>query len=111
MKIIHAYVRHSQAEHVIAALAEAGCRTLSVLEVRGITHDVPPDRLDVAVDLAQRFEHMVKLEIVCDDDAALEWSGTIVNAARTNRPGDGLVAILPVEHLQPVRDMPGTSLE
>ena len=46
MKAIHAYVRRGIAEQVIGALLSSGCRTFSVLDVRGIAHDAEPSELD-----------------------------------------------------------------
>lgn len=97
MKAIHGYVRQSLAEHVIAELIAAGCHTMSVLDVRGIADEQAVRDLDYSVELAQRIEHMTKLEIIASDGDAERWAVLIGRHARTGRPGDGLVCILPVE--------------
>lgn len=97
MKAIHAYVRRGIAEQVIGALLSSGCRTFSVLDVRGIAHDAEPSELDYSVSLAQRVEHVVKIEIVAGDADAASWASVIVKAAHTGHRGDGLVSVLPVE--------------
>ena len=96
MKAIHCYIRQSLAEHVIAELMAAGCHTISVIDVRGIGDEQVED-LDYSIALAQRIEHVAKLEIVASDDDAERWALLIGRHARTGRPGDGLVCILPVE--------------
>lgn len=97
MKAIHAYVRRGRAEHVIAALVSSGCHTFSVLDVRGIAHEVDDTELDYSVALAQRVEHVVKIEIVARDADVSSWAAVIVKEARTGNRGDGLVSVLPVE--------------
>ena len=97
MKAIHAYVRRELAEHVIAALVEAGCHTFSVLDVQGIAHDVASVALDYSVSLAQRVEHVIKIEIIASDADAARWARLISQAAHTGHPGDGLVSVLPVD--------------
>lgn len=99
MKAIHAYVRKSLAEHIIGALVTAGCRSMSIIDVRGITHDVAPKSLDYSVELAQRVEHVVKIEIVCTDTDAARWTPLLISNASTGQPGDGLVCILPIEQV------------
>ena len=98
MKAIHAYVRKSLAEHIIGALVNAGCRSMSILDVRGITHDVAPKSLDYSVELAQRVEHVVKIEIICTDMDAARWTPVVIDSAFTGHPGDGLLCVLPVEN-------------
>ena len=97
MKSIHAYVRRGRAEHVIAALMSSGCHTFSVLEVRGIAHEVDDTELDYSVALAQRVEHVVKIEIIARDADTASWTSVIVKAAYTGHSGDGLVSVLPVD--------------
>ncbi len=97
MKAIHAYVRQQLAEHIVGALVAAGCSKMSVLDVRGITHDTTQRSLDYSVELAQRVEHVVKIEIICTDDDAARWTPLLIASASTRQPGDGLVCVLPVE--------------
>jgi nitrogen regulatory protein P-II 1 len=97
MKAIHSYIRQSLAEQVIGALVSAGCTTISVIEVRGIADHQEVKDLDYSVALAQRIEHVTKLEIVASDENADRWASVIASSARTGHPGDGLVCVLPVE--------------
>ena len=97
MKAIHAYVRRGRAEHVIAALVSAGCHTFSVLDVQGIAHEVDDTELDYSVALAQRVEHVVKIEIIARDADVASWASVIEKSAYTGNRGDGLVSVFPVE--------------
>jgi nitrogen regulatory protein PII len=97
MKAIHAYLRRSRAEHVIRELVAAGCHTISVIDVRDIIDHEEMKDLDYSVALAQRIEHVTKLEIFASDGNAARWAGLITASARTGQPGDGLVCVLPVE--------------
>ncbi|NUQ11063.1 MAG: P-II family nitrogen regulator [Gemmatimonadaceae bacterium] len=97
MKALHAYIRRHRAEHVIAALVASGCRTFSILDVRGIAHGAADGELDYSVALAQRVEHVVKIEIVANDADAARWAPLVVQAAYTGHRGDGLVWIFPVD--------------
>jgi nitrogen regulatory protein PII len=97
MKAIHAYIRQSLAEHVIAELVAAGCCTMSVLDVRGVVDHRDMKDLDYSIALAQRIEHITKLEILATDENAARWAAVITHSARTGQPGDGLVCLLGVE--------------
>lgn len=96
MRVIHAYIRRALAARVIGKLEEAGCRTLSILEVRGLTPDVASAGLDPSVEFAQSVEAMVKLEIVGREEDVTRWADVIARAAHTGKAGDGLVTVLPV---------------
>lgn len=97
MKAVHGYIRQSLAEHVIGELVSAGCHTISVIDVRGIVDTQEVKNLDYSIALAQRFEHVTKLEILATDEDAERWASVIEQSARTGQPGDGLVCVLPIE--------------
>ncbi|MEW5917246.1 MAG: P-II family nitrogen regulator [Gemmatimonadota bacterium] len=102
MRVVHAYIRRALAARVIGQLQEAGCRTLSILEVRGLTPDVAASGLDPSVEFAQSVEAMIKLEIVGSDEDVARWADVIARAAHTGKAGDGLVAVLPVHSAMPI---------
>lgn len=108
MKAIHGYIRQSLAEHVIAELIAEGCHKMSVLDVRGVTDVHAVKDMDYSVALAQRIEHLTKLEIIASDADAERWAALIAHLAKTGRPGDGLVCILPVDIVLRIDDA-GTS--
>ena len=49
------------------------------------------------------FVPKIKLEILVDDSQALDLVDELVQAARTEKIGDGKVWVLPVEHLVRIR--------
>lgn len=102
MRALHAYIREHLADNVIGSLQSAGCHTLSVLEVRGISPGVGRDATEPSAALAQQIERVVKLEIVGSDDETAEWASVIQSAARTGRAGDGLVCIMPLLSAVPI---------
>lgn len=103
MKAIQAYVRRHLAPHVINRLREAGCHTLSVLDISGITPDISPDALDPSAALEHAVEAISKLEIIAPDESVPLWTDVIVRTAFTGRPGDGLVVVLAVESATRIR--------
>lgn len=97
MKEIRAYVREKMANHVIEQLEKHGCLDFAILEVRGITSGLAKEAYDFSVSLGQRFERLVKFEVICRDANAERIAALVRTAASTGHEGDGMVFIAPVD--------------
>ena len=97
MKMVVAMIRPEKLEDVKRALEEKGIIPMTVTEVKGrgeqkgITLQFRGKTMEV--DLLNK----IKIEIVVDDEMVDTVVQTIVNSARTGKPGDGRIFVLPVE--------------
>ncbi len=103
LKKIEAIIRPERFEKVKEALEKQGYYAMTVIEVRGrgeqrgITLQYRGS--EVKVDLLPK----VKIEIVAEDKDVDKIVEIITSAARTGKPGDGRIFILPVEKAVKVR--------
>ena len=103
MKLILAIIRPEKLDDVKRALEEAGIYPLTVVEVRGrgeqkgitIMYRGRP----INIDLIPKVE----LQIVVKDEDVEKVVDIITKTARTGRPGDGRIFIIPVEESIRVR--------
>jgi len=93
MKKIEAVIQPHKFEEVKEALKNIGITGMTVLEARGHGrqkgHKEVYRGMEYQVDLLPK----VKLEIVAPDDRLEEVIGTLVNAARTGKIGDGKIFV------------------
>jgi nitrogen regulatory protein P-II 1 len=60
-------------------------------------------------DLANPGDPHIQIEVFADADRVEEIVHTIMETARTGRPGDGIIAVLPVERMYRIRTKNGSS--
>jgi nitrogen regulatory protein P-II 1 len=93
VKKIEAVIQPHKFEDVKEALKNIGITGMTVLEARGHGrqkgHKEVYRGMEYQVDLLPK----VKLEIVAPDDRLEEVIGTLVNAARTGKIGDGKIFV------------------
>jgi nitrogen regulatory protein P-II 1 len=94
MKIVTAIVRTSALEKVLASLQEAGIRGLTISEVRGLGHEVH---------MYTPYEVHSRIEIIMPDREVEKVISAIVENAHTGFPGDGMVAVAPVDYVVKIR--------
>ena len=97
--LIVAIIRTPALEATVTALQRIGVRGITVFKGKGFgEHPISHNFLsrDWAAD-------EVKIEIYAGRDQAERIAATIIDAAHSGAPGDGLVAILPVERVFSVR--------
>lgn len=83
-------------ERVEQALREAGVKGVSVTKVKGYG--------EYSNFYAQdRMVGHARIEIFTSAEEAGQIADILIDAAHTGTPGDGIVAILPVEHLLRIR--------
>ncbi len=83
MKEIKAYVRVHMVDKVIRGLEEAGFTDMTVIDVQAIRKGLRDEDLDYAVELAERYMSVAKLEIVVRDR---DVEGVRCGSAPTSAP-------------------------
>lgn len=93
---VTAIIQTTMLETVERALQEAGVKGISVTRVKGFGEYANFYAQDGMVSHA-------RIEIFTSAEKAGRIADAIMDAAHTGVPGDGIVAILPVEHLMRIR--------
>lgn len=97
MKKVEAIIKPFKLDDVKEALQDVGVQGLSVTEIKGFGRQKGHTELYRGAEYVVDFLPKVKVEMVLPDeqvDAAVE---AIVNAARTEKIGDGKIFVSPVE--------------
>lgn len=97
MKKIEAVIKPFKLDEVKEALQDVGVQGLSVIEVKGFGRQKGHTELYRGAEYVVDFLPKVKIEIVLDDDMVDAAVDAIVNAAKTEKIGDGKIFISPVE--------------
>lgn len=102
---IKAFVRVNMVDKVLQALETAGISNISVIDVRAIWTDKRerPREMHYSMELAERYMNVAKVETLVRDADGDRVMELIREAARTGRPGDGMVYALPVRSAIHVR--------
>ncbi|MFT4151193.1 MAG: P-II family nitrogen regulator [Paracoccaceae bacterium] len=103
MKKIEAIIKPFKLDEVKEALQEAGIQGLSVTEVKGFGRQKGHTELYRGAEYVVDFLPKVKIEVVLSDDMVDIAVEAIVNAARTDKIGDGKIFISPVEQAIRIR--------
>ena len=103
MKLVTAVIKPHKLDDVKEALKAAGVQGMTVDEVKGFGrqggHTEVYRGAEYTIDLLPK----VRVEVVVDDTAADAVADAIVNAARTDKIGDGKVWITPVDRIVRIR--------
>lgn len=103
MKKIEAIIKPFKLDEVKEALQDVGIQGLSVIEVKGFGRQKGHTELYRGAEYVVDFLPKVKIEVVLDDDqidAAIE---AIIEAAKTDKIGDGKIFVTPVEQAIRIR--------
>ena len=103
MKKIEAIIKPFKLDEVKEALQEAGIQGLSVLEVKGFGRQKGHTELYRGAEYVVDFLPKVKIDVVIDDDQVDQAIEAIVEAARTDKIGDGKIFVSPVEQAIRIR--------
>ncbi|MDZ7709201.1 P-II family nitrogen regulator [Roseovarius ramblicola] len=103
MKKIEAIIKPFKLDEVKEALQEAGIQGLSVIEVKGFGRQKGHTELYRGAEYVVDFLPKVKIDVVVDDDQVEGAIEAIVDAARTDKIGDGKIFVSPVEHAIRIR--------
>jgi nitrogen regulatory protein P-II 1 len=97
MKKIEAIVKPHKLDDVKDALNELGVQGMTVSDVRGFGRQKGHTEIYRGAEYTVDFTPKVKVEIVLDDDIAEKAVDAIVEAARTDKIGDGKVFVSDIE--------------
>jgi len=103
MKKIEAIIKPFKLDEVKEALQEAGIQGLSVIEGKGYGRQKGHTELYRGAEYVVDFLPKVKIDVVVDDDQVEGAIEAIVDAARTDKIGDGKIFVSPVEHAIRIR--------
>ena len=103
MKKIEAIIKPFKLDEVKEALQEVGVQGLSVIEVKGFGRQKGHTELYRGAEYIVDFLPKVKIEVVLDDDQVEPAIEAIVDAAKTEKIGDGKIFVSPVEQALRIR--------
>jgi len=93
MKKIEAIIKPFKLDEVKEALQEIGIQGLSVTEVKGFGRQKGHTELYRGAEYVVDFLPKVKIEVVLSDDMAEAAIDAIIDAAKTDKIGDGKIFI------------------
>ncbi len=103
MKKIEAIIKPFKLDEVKEALQDVGVQGLSVIEVKGFGRQTGHTELYRVAEYVVDFLPKVKVEVVLDDDQVDQAIEAIVDAAKTDKIGDGKIFVSPVEQAIRIR--------
>ncbi|MDA0319159.1 MAG: P-II family nitrogen regulator [Paracoccaceae bacterium] len=103
MKKIEAIIKPFKLDEVKEALQDVGVQGLSVIEVKGFGRQKGHTELYRGAEYIVDFLPKVKIEVVLDDDQVDAAIEAIVDAARTEKIGDGKIFVSPIEQALRIR--------
>lgn len=103
MKKITAIIKPHKLEEVRAALSEIDIKGMTVCEVKGFGRQKGHIELYRGTEYAVEFVVKTKLEIVVDDERVDNVVDTIIEAAKTNKIGDGKIFVTSVNQVVRIR--------
>ena len=103
MKKIEAIIKPFKLDEVKEALQDVGVQGLSVIEVKGFGRQKGHTELYRGAEYVVDFLPKVKIEVVLDDDQVDAAIEAIVDAAKTEKIGDGKIFVSSVEQAIRIR--------
>jgi nitrogen regulatory protein P-II 1 len=103
VKLVVAVVKPFKLDDVKEAVQAIGVQGMTITEVQGFGRQRGHTEVYRGAEYQIDFVPKIKLEILVDDSLALDVVDELVQAARTEKIGDGKVWVLPVEHLVRIR--------
>ena len=103
MKKIKAIIKPFKLDEVKEALQDVGVQGLSVIEVKGFGRQKGHTELYRGAEYVVDFLPKVKVEIVLDDDQVDAAVEAIVDAAKTDKIGDGKIFVSTIEQAIRIR--------
>ncbi len=103
MKKIEAIIKPFKLDEVKEALQDFGIQGLSVIEVKGFGRQKGHTELYRGAEYVVDFLPKVKVEVVLEADQVDGAIQAIVDAAKTDKIGDGKIFVSPVEQAVRIR--------
>ena len=103
MKKIEAVIKPFKLDEVKEALQEIGVQGLSVIEVKGFGRQKGHTELYRGAEYVVDFLPKVKIEVALDDDQVETAIAAIIEAAKTDKIGDGKIFVSNIEQAVRIR--------
>ena len=103
MKKIEAIIKQFKLDEVKEALQEIGIQGLSVIEVKGFGRQKGHTELYRGAEYVVDFLPKVKIEVALDDDQVEPAIVAIIDAAKTDKIGDGKIFVSTIEQAIRIR--------
>ena len=103
MKKIEAIIKPFKLDEVKEALQDVGVQGLSVIEVKGFGRQKGHTELYRGAEYVVDFLPKVKIEVVLEDDQVDAAIAAIVDAAKTEKIGDGKIFVSSIEQAIRIR--------
>ena len=103
MKKIEAIIKPFKLDEVKEALQEIGIQGLSVIEVKGFGRQKGHTELYRGAEYVVDFLPKVKIEVALDDDQVEPAIAAIIEAAKTDKIGDGKIFVSTIEQAIRIR--------
>ena len=103
MKKIEAITKPFKLDEVKEALQEIGIQGLSVIEVKGFGRQKGHTELYRGAEYVVDFLPKVKIEVALDDDQVESAIAAIIDAAKTDKIGDGKIFVSTIEQAIRIR--------
>ncbi|MEZ8006197.1 MAG: P-II family nitrogen regulator [Amylibacter sp.] len=103
MKKIEAIIKPFKLDEVKEALQEVGVQGLSVIEAKGFGRQKGHTELYRGAEYVVDFLPKVKIEVVISDEQLESVIEAIINAARTDKIGDGKIFVSTIEQAIRIR--------
>ena len=103
MKKIEAIIKPFKLDEVKEALQEIGIQGLSVIEVKGFGRQKGHTELYRGAEYVVDFLPKVKIEVALDDDQVEPAIAAIIEAAKTDKIGDGKIFVVDLNQLVRIR--------
>ena len=103
MKKIEAVIKPFKLDEVKEALQEIGIQGLSVIEVKGFGRQKGHTELYRGAEYVVDFLPKVKIEVALDDDQLDAAVAAIIEAAKTDKIGDGKIFVSTIEQAIRIR--------
>ena len=103
MKLVSAIIKPFKLDDVKEALRGSGVAGMTVSEVQGFGRQRGHTEVYRGTEYTVDFVPKVRVEVLVDDADVEQVTTAIVNAARTDKIGDGKVWVTPVEQVVRIR--------
>ena len=103
MKKIEAIIKPFKLDEVKEALQDVGVQGLSVVEVKGFGRQKGHTELYRGAEYVVDFLPKIKIEVILSDNQVEEAINAIIEAAKTDKIGDGKIFVTNVEQAIRIR--------
>ena len=100
---VRAIVRVEMLGRVVHSLKECGLPRLTVQRAHAIGSAVDTSTMKISFEEGTEYADMAIVRCICAADRCEMLTEIIARAARTGRPGDGIVSVHPVLNLTKIR--------